>query len=43
MPTGVCELCLKTKLLPHRHLVPPAMHTYLRDPTKKNPNPVLVG
>ncbi len=43
MPVGICKLCLETKNLRDSHLIPRAMYTYVRTPTQKNPNPVVVG
>ena len=43
MPMGVCKLCLQTKDLRDSHLIPRAMYRYVRTPSQKNPNPVVVG
>jgi hypothetical protein len=43
MPRGICKLCLLPKDLQDSHLIPAAMYKYIRDPSKKNPNPVVVG
>jgi hypothetical protein len=43
MVMGSCKLCLQTNALQDSHLVPAAMYKYLRDPAKKNPNPVVAG
>jgi hypothetical protein len=43
MPIGICKLCLQSKQLQDSHLVPRAMYNYVRTPTQRNPNPVVVG
>lgn len=39
---GICKLCLQTRELQDSHFIPSAMYKYLRDPSEKNPNPVVV-
>lgn len=43
MPQGICKLCLQTKDLQNSHLIPAAMYKYIRNASKRNPNPVAVG
>jgi len=43
MPRGICKLCLLAKDLQDSHLIPAAMYKYIRSPSKRNPNPVVVG
>lgn len=43
MSIGICKLCLEQKDLQNSHLIPAAMYRYIRDPSTKNPNPVIGG
>src|SRR5215468_10004854 len=42
LPTGQCGLCRKTGELQDSHCLPKALYKLLRDPTRQNPNPVVV-
>jgi hypothetical protein len=43
MPVGTCKLCQTTARLQKSHLLPAAAYRYVRDLSKKNENPVVVG
>jgi hypothetical protein len=42
MPRGTCKLCLQEAELCDSHFLPASIYAQLRDPTLKNPNPVLM-
>ena len=42
MQRGTCKLCLQVRDLLDSHFVPAAMYKYIRKPSAKNPNPIMV-
>ena len=41
-PVGPCGLCREQRVLRYSHLFPAALYKILRDPDRRNPNPVMV-
>jgi hypothetical protein len=42
MERGTCKLCLQVGDLQDSHFIPAAMYDYIRKPSAKNPNPVIM-
>ncbi len=42
MPRGICKLCQRLRNLQESHLIPRALYAMSRDPTDKNPHPVII-
>jgi hypothetical protein len=41
--TGPCALCLKNRPLIRSHFMPAGLYRLQRDPTQKNPNPIVIS